>query len=327
MTTLDTLALSSANAVHTSVSGVRAPVAGIGGAAQAAAFWRMASYAAAGAAAGAAVVVALLVAGPTADDPAENVVPTTNVAVPTTIVNAVVTPTTGTPSPTEEPPPVAPVPGEAVSEPAAEPEDVEPPMLELISPLDGDHLDMRIVTFSGRTELGAAMLASGKFPVAVDEKGLWSVELVLAPGANGVVFSATDSAHNKSEIRLTVYFDVEDSEVEEPLATTTTTTTVKPEEETVATTTAVEWLFSANQKYGSCSEPVPFDVFNGRAKPGTIVTVSSPFGGGTTEVNDDGAWTRLVEFPSAPFNEEFLVTVTDHGGSQKVFTFISLYEG
>ena len=51
MTTLDTLALSSANAIHTSVSGVRAPVAGIGGAAQTAALWRMAGYATAGAAA------------------------------------------------------------------------------------------------------------------------------------------------------------------------------------------------------------------------------------------------------------------------------------
>ena len=325
MTTLDTLALSSANAIHTSVSGVRAPVGGISGAAQTAALWRMAGYATAGAAAGAAVVFALIVAGPTVDDPSQIVVPTTNVVVPTTIANAVVTPTTGAPSPTEEPPPMAAVPGETGSESASEPEDIDPPMLELISPLDGDHLEVRIVTFSGRTEPGATVLASGKFPVVVDENGLWSVDLVLAPGANGVVFRATDSARNTSEIRLTVYFDVEEPEVEEPLATTTTT---KAGEEPVTTTTAaVEWLFSANQKYGSCSEPVPFDVFNGRAKPGTIVTVSSPFGGGTTEVNDDGAWSRRVEFPSAPFNEQFLVTVTDHAGSQKVFTFISLFEG
>ena len=326
MTTLDTLALSSANAIHTSVSGVRAPVAGIGGAAQTAALWRMAGYATAGAAAGVAVVFALLVAGPTVDDPAENVVPTTVAVVPTTITNAVVTPTTEIPSPTQKPPPVAAVPGEAGIESAANPEDVEPPMLEMISPRDGDHLDTRIVTFSGRTEPGAAVLASGKFPVVVDDKGLWAVDLVLAPGANGVVFSATDVAGNKSELRLTVHFDAEEPKVEEPLATTTTTK-AKEESGTTTTTAAVEWLFTANQKYGSCSEPVPFDVFNGRAKPGTIVTVSSPHGGGTTEVNGDGAWSREVEFPSAPYNEPFLVTVTDHTGAQKAFTFVSFYEG
>jgi hypothetical protein len=72
---------------------------------------------------------------------------------------------------------------------------------------------------------------------------------------------------------------------------------------------------------------VPYDVFSGKAKPGTIVKVLSPYGGGTTEVNDDGAWSVRVEFPEAPFNEQFTVTVKDHTGLKKTFSFVSLFEG
>ena len=314
MTSLDTLARSSANAIHTSVTDVRAPIGGVAGAAQAASMWRMAGYAVAGATAGAAVVFTLMIAGPNVDESAESVVPTTSVAVPTTIVGLPVTPTTPPPAPQEDAPPVVPAPQDNRSEePAPEPVDVEPPSLELFSPSDGEHFEKSIVTFSGGTEPGASVLASGKFPATVDSKGLWTVDLVLAPGPNGVVFSATDGAGNVSEIRVTVHLDVQKPAVDEPKETTTTT--------------IAEWEFTANQTYGSCSEPVPYDVFSGKAKPGTIVKVLSPYGGGTTEVNDDGAWSVRVEFPEAPFNEQFTVTVKDHTGSKKTFSFVSLFEG
>ncbi len=304
MTSIDTIARSSANAIHTSVARVETPVGGIAGLAQAAAIWKMAGYAVAGATAGAAVVFALLIAAPTEQDPAENVVPTTSVVVPTTVAETVVTPTTLSEPPKDER--VAAVPDDENDE-ATEPQDVEPPHLEVVSPRNGEHIDKTVVTFSGRTEPGADVLASGKFPVAVSEDGLWSVELVLAPGANGVVFTATDAAGNVSEARLTVYLDDE--------APKDTTTTVPG------------WVFTASQKYGSCSEPVPYDVFSGKAQPGTTVTVTSAHGGGSTTANDDGKWSLQVEFPSAPYNEQFTVTVKDHTGATKTFPFISLYEG
>jgi hypothetical protein len=306
MTTLDTLARSSATAVHASVANVRAPVVGIAGVAQTAAAWRMAGYAVAGATAGVAVVFALLVAGPTADDPADTIVPTTSAVVPTSIPEPVVTPTTAPDLPTEEPLPVAAVPEDEVQT-DPEPVDVDPPHLEVITPRDGEHLGTEVVEFSGRTEPGAFVVASGKFSAKVDKDGLWFVSLVLAPGANGVKLVATDQAGNETVVRLTVHLDVE-----------------VPEE---TTTTVSEWVFTANQKYGSCSEPVPYDVFSGQAQPGTAVTISSPYGGGTTTVNGDGKWSVRIEFPSAPYSEEFIVAVKDHTGAIQTFAFVSLYEG
>lgn len=314
MTSLDTLARSSANAIHASVADVRLPVGGVAGPAQAASMWRMVGYATAGAAAGAAVVFTLMIAGPNIDETAESVVPTTNVVVPTTIAGLPVTPTTPSPAPDETTSPVVVAPPHNESdEPAAEPVDLEPPLLELFSPSDGEHLEATIVTFSGGTEPGATVLASGKYPATVDSAGLWRVDLVLAPGANGVVFLATDTAGNTSEMRVTVHLDVEKPAVEEPKKTTTTTVVV--------------WQFKASQKYGSCSEPVPYDVFSGKAKPGTVVEVLSPYGSGTAEVNEDGAWSIRVEFPEAPFNKQFTITVKDHTGSKKTFPFVSLFEG
>lgn len=303
MTTLDLLARNSAAAVHESVLDVHAPLVGVVGAAQGVAAWRLAGYAAAGAAAGVAVVVTLLFAGP-ADEPADTIMPTTSAVVPTSMPESIAPPTTSPPVPPEETPVVAPVPGDDTP---TESIDTEPPILVVTSPFDGEHLEIKTVSFTGSTEPGASVIASGKFPAKVDGDGRWSVSLVLAPGANGVRFVATDAAGNATEVRLTVHLDVE-----EPKETTTT---------------VAVWEFSATQKYGTCSEPVAYDVFSGKAEPGSIVTVTSPFGGGSTTVNAEGKWSLKVEFPSAPFNEQFNVTVKDHAGSTKTFAFISLYEG
>ena len=117
MTSLDTLARSSAIAIHASVADVRLPAGGVVGAAQAASMWRMVGYATAGAAAGAAVVFTLMIAGPNIDEPADSVVPTTNVVVPTTIAGLPVTPITPSPAPQQNPSPavVAPLHNESAA--------------------------------------------------------------------------------------------------------------------------------------------------------------------------------------------------------------------
>jgi len=304
MTSLDMIARSSAKAVHTSVARVGAPTVGIAAAAHTAAMWKMAGYAVAGATAGIAVVVALVIAAPTEQDPAENVVPTTSVVVPTTVAETRATPTTVPESPQNGP--AAAVPDDK-SENAEEPTDVEPPILEVLSPADGEHFDRNVVTFSGRTEPGAVVIASGKFAASISADGSWSVDLVLAPGGNGVVVTSEDGAGNVAEVRLTVYLDDE-----APKGTTTT---------------IPEWVFTATQKYGSCSEPVPYDVFSGKAQPGTTVTVTSAHGSGSTTANAEGKWNLQVEFPTAPYNEQFSVTVKDHTGAKETFAFVSSYEG
>jgi hypothetical protein len=161
------------------------------------------------------------------------------------------------------------------------------------------------------------VIASGKFAANVASDGAWSIDLLLAPGANGVVFSAKDDAGNTAEVRLTVYYDVEKPPEEPP---------EEPPKDTTTTTKAT-WEFSANQKYGSCAEPIPYDEFFGKAKPGSTVTVSSEFGGGSTVAGEDGSYWIRVEFPSAPFAKVFPVKVKGEFGGKKIFEFVSNYSG
>jgi hypothetical protein len=79
--------------------------------------------------------------------------------------------------------------------------------------------------------------------------------------------------------------------------------------------------FTANQRYGSCGEAVPYDEFWGTGIPGTTITVRSEWGGGTTTVSETGKWELKVKFPDAPRNETFKVFVTDGEGGEAVFTF------
>ena len=80
--------------------------------------------------------------------------------------------------------------------------------------------------------------------------------------------------------------------------------------------------FTANQKYGSCGEDVPYDVFWGRATPGTVIDVISEFGSGETVADEGGHWEIKVYFPEAPLMEEFQVKVKASTGESKVFSFI-----
>jgi hypothetical protein len=313
MTSLDTLARSASAAVHESVAEIPTPAAPAGVAAGAAAAWRMARYAAAGAAAGLAVVATLVVLPSTEETPTDTAGVTTTI--PTTVSTTVPAPSTTVPdrdsSPT--PPVVEPGGGAATTSTTTTstttiPVDTEAPILEIASPKDGEHFDTTSVTFTGITEPGVTLVASGKFSVPVTSSGEWAIDLVLGPGANGVVFVATDDAGNATQARLTVHYDA-------PVETTTTTKAEKG------------WEFSAFQKYGSCAEPVPYDEFWGTGKPGSTITVSSEFGSGSTTVSESGEYWLRIEFPAAPFGKVFTVKVTDEFGNKKVFEFVSNYSG
>ncbi len=82
--------------------------------------------------------------------------------------------------------------------------------------------------------------------------------------------------------------------------------------------------FTAHQRYGSCSEIEPYDVFYGTARPGSTVTVMSDHGSGTTVAGDLGKWDLKVFFPSAPPGVPFAVTVMDAEGHQQSFEFVAL---
>lgn len=332
MTTLDTLARSSAGAIHHSVLYVPVRPASITGAARGLAFGAFGRYVLAGVLAGIVLIGALFVVGPDAGDVTGDSVPSTTAVTPTTAATPIpesdapetIAPESDAPEtnvlvPTTVVDPVDHDPAPVVPPVAATPDttttslapDVEPPFLKIDSPADGDRFEKAVLRFSGRTEAGATVLASGKFTAPVASDGSWFIDLVLAPGANGVVFAASDAAGNKTTASLTVYFD-------EPATVETTTTT---------STTVATWEFTANQKYGSCELPVPYDVFSGTTKPGAAVTIASPYGNGTTTANGEGVWSVKVEFPTAPYNETFVVSATDYVGTTKTFEFVNLYSG
>ncbi len=84
--------------------------------------------------------------------------------------------------------------------------------------------------------------------------------------------------------------------------------------------------FTANQKYGSCGEGVPYDKFFGTASPGTTIWVESEFGSGTTTADSNGNWLVKVEFPQAPGGEAFTVDVESSDGGWATFSFIRIGE-
>ena len=100
--------------------------------------------------------------------------------------------------------------------------------------------------------------------------------------------------------------------------------TVKINGEVWATYQFTSWYeetpvpITAYNTYGTCAEDPPYDIYFGTAPKGTSVTISSPYGSGSTTAGASGDWSKKVFFEGAPLNEVFTVTVTV--GSE-VFTF------
>ena len=82
--------------------------------------------------------------------------------------------------------------------------------------------------------------------------------------------------------------------------------------------------FTAHQKYGECSEDVPYDVFWGTAAAGATITVESPHGRASTAAGEKGHWELKVEFPDAPVGEVFDVVVESSDGGRSVFSFVNV---
>lgn len=104
-----------------------------------------------------------------------------------------------------------------------------------------------------------------------------------------------------------------------PPTTVSPTTTILP---TTTPTTAASIGFTASARYESCAEDPSYDEYSGTANPGATITVTSPHNSPAQVTADTfGDWFIRVEFPTAPLNEEFSVTVGD-GASSSVFGMI-----
>ncbi len=181
-------------------------------------------------------------------------------------------------------------------------EDTTPPGFEILSPADGTHFKEKVVTFSGYVEPGATV-TRGKYTANV-EGDHWSIALVLSPGKNIVGFVATDAAGNKADDSVTLYYDAP---------------TDKEDGGDGGGEDKVEW--SAHQKYGSCGESPPYDVFYGTAPAGTKVFVGSPYGSGSTTAGASGHWEIKVKFYEVPPGKSFEVVIESSNGNRKVFGF------
>ena len=306
MTTLDARARRAAHAINAGVAEFT-PAASFDVVVVRQQRWRTFRAAFAGAVAAAIIVLAGIAVTPSqrpevADIPTTVVEPTVppqpEIVPPPIVTTSDVPETTVTTSTIEAPP------ATTTSTTTSSPADMTPPPLTITSPEQDQHFETDVIEFRGTTEPGATVFA-GRYEATVDSNGNWSIRLVLAPGANGALFVATDAAGNQAEARVTVHYDV-------PEPTTTTTTTKPPRE--------IE--FTAHSVYGSCEETPPYDVYWGTAPPGTPIYVESEYGSGATEANASGDWEIKVFFPDAPPEKAFGVKVKDNNGNKKLFEFI-----
>lgn len=183
--------------------------------------------------------------------------------------------------------------------------DSDPPDLVILFPEDGQHFEKKEIAFEGKTEPGARVFA-GKYEADVDEEGNWRIVLILThDGANTASFKSIDEAGNESTASVKAYYDGHEED--------------KPKEESHE--------FTAHQKYGSCSEPIPYDKWYGTGEPGTQIWIASDFSPvKTTTIGESGEWSLKVEFPEAPCGDQFGVVLETNKGHRKVYEFIRYCE-
>jgi len=206
-----------------------------------------------------------------------------------------------------------------------EPKDEEPievvpkDLFSITNPTDGSHVEKKVVRFAGEA-IDGVTVHRGKYK-AESKGGEWAMELVLSPGKNKVAFEAVHTS-GKTEIEaVTVYYDVpikEEPKAEKPKEE-------RPEEEKPKEEAPKHFDFTAAQKYGSCGEEVPYDVFWGTTEPGATIKVKSANGSGVTEANEKGHWEIKVKFPDSKPGDTFEVKVITSAGGSKTFTFTNTH--
>lgn len=68
--------------------------------------------------------------------------------------------------------------------------------------------------------------------------------------------------------------------------------------------------FTAAAGWATTDHTPPTDSYSGTATAGSVITLSSEYGGAQTTANGDGHWSVVVEFPSAPVGSTFSVHIT-----------------
>lgn len=76
----------------------------------------------------------------------------------------------------------------------------------------------------------------------------------------------------------------------------------------------VDYAFSAYALWGCSIEEPPSDLFYGTGDPGDLISLESPYGGGTATVDEWGWWEATITFDGTPQGEAFVVTATNGAG-------------
>lgn len=190
-------------------------------------------------------------------------------------------------------------PTEETTAPAA---DTTAPALAVLTPADGGTVTSKNVTFSGTTEPGARVAASG-FEASVDDDGSWSLLLIASPGANTVTFDATDATGNTTTRTVTITYQPTTT-VKEPAEDKTghdASDDTTPTEETSHT-------FTASQQKSTLDAAPYTNTYSGTADPGTKIKVVSDHGWGYDYADDAGNWQVQVTFDPPAGTKTFPVT-------------------
>ena len=182
----------------------------------------------------------------------------------------------------------------------------------ILHPEDGQHFETREVVFEGKTEAGARVFA-GKYEADVDELGNWRIVLLLTnDGWNRATLSARDGSGNESTASVEAYYEAPEKEAPPE--------DDKPEEESAGHD------FTASQKFGTCAEEPPYDIWYGTGEPGTKIWIGSEYGEGSTTVGEKGKWDLKVKFFEAPCNETIQVVLETDEGHRRVYEFKRICE-
>ncbi|MDH3500340.1 MAG: hypothetical protein OEM97_09480 [Acidimicrobiia bacterium] len=215
--------------------------------------------------------------------------------------------------------------------------DLTPPVLTVSSPQTGaefspdDFEDGRpLLTFEGTSEPGATVIArtgqADEPTVVVGPDGTWEFALILPAEQATFRFVAVDAANNEQHAEVTVTYT--------PDTASTTTTAVPafdglPQAEPLGSdvpaaadvgSSAV--AFSAAATVGEAYGEPASDIFYGTAKPGSVISLTSEYGGVDAVANGEGNWQALMVFRQAPIGEPFLVTVTADTGERVKLGFV-----
>ena len=183
--------------------------------------------------------------------------------------------------------------------------DVSKLELVILYPENGQRFDEKTIAFEGEVTPGARVFA-GDYEADVDAEGRWRIVLILNKGGNLATFTAVDAEDNETTAQVKVYYD--------------------PPKEESEKDSEKDYEFTANQKYGSCAEEIPYDIWYGTGEPGTKIWIESEYGSATTTIGEKGKWNVKVEFPESPCGETFQVVLETDTGIREVYDFVRICE-